>query len=336
MKLLEFIKALIEGRRKVSLLDSGKPDLAYEVWELGRVIAKILEVCWIIRPPLKEAREEGFLIKEVGDSIYCLNLLYKSLEELKILGRMEELKKRIEEISTKDILKSFKPEDVEAIVKRIEELIGYELMARSTHLFHIFSFSLSLRRLRTKLLYGLSLKNESIKNHIKHSIDLLEKIKLGDKILVSPNLEISKQNLMIIKYRLNGWHKFLLELRKYSETISPNSIQEERFLRKIGDGCNLWTELILDMKNPSDYLSSWRRIVIIIISIIFFYYMAVIPLVFWNDVPDSLLKKLSLEPKELFTTIFPLWFYLGYQLYTRLKDWLVVTSFKFKLSEFKE
>ncbi|MFH0775761.1 MAG: hypothetical protein V2A53_09810 [bacterium] len=336
MKLLELIKALIGGRKKVSSLDLGKPDLAYEVWELGRMIAKILEVCWLIRPPIKEAREEGFLIRDAGDSICCLKVLYKNLEESKILGKMEELKERIEEISTRDILKSFKSEDVKAIVERIEVLIGYELIARSAHLFNIFSFSLNLRRLKTKLLYGLSLKDELIKNHIKQSIGLLEKIRLGDKILVSPKLELTKQNLMIIKYRLDGWLKFLPELREHSKSIIPYSTEERLFLKKVGDECDIWTELILDIKNPSNNLSFKRKFIIGIISFGFFYYMIVFPLIFWNDLMDFFLKELSLERKELSATIFPLWLYLGYWLYTRLKDWLIKTSFKFKLSDFKE
>ena len=329
MNWLEFMRR----EKRLSSLELEKPDVPYEVWELGRTIAKISEVCWLIRPPLKEVTEKGFLIREVGDSLYCLKVIYKKLSSgsLNILGWIEDLDQEIEKLSDKNTLKSFRPEEVKVRIEEIERLINCQLIASSVHLFHVFSLSLSLRRLKTKLLYGLELEGEGIESHIKHTIDLLEKLRLGDKVLISPNLEVTNQNLKIIKFRLEGWLKFLPELRNYSKEIGCYSEKKTRFIKKIVEGCDLWTELILDIKNPSNYLSFWQRFLNAAIPLLPCYYLMAITVVF---IPWKYLLKDTDLLAILTPILIPLLYFCRW-LYIKIKDYLVEKRFRFKLSEFK-
>ena len=320
--------------KRFSSLELEKPDVTYEVWELGRTVAKILEACWLIRPPLREGRARSILIRKADDSFYRLNVLYKKLclEGTNILGWIEELDQEIERFSAKDTLQRFEPEEVEARAEEIERLISCQLKAKSVHLFHIFSFSLSLRKLKTKLFYGLEIETEGIESHIKHTIDLVENLRLGDKILPSPNLEITRQNLKIIKFRLEGWLRFLPDLREYSKEIGSNREAKAKFLNSVQEKCDLWTELILDVKNPSDYLSFGRRFLNAAAPLFFCYYLIAIPVVLipWDEASVD---------KNLFAILVPVFIpllSLLSWLCMKIKDGLVERSFGFRLSEFKK
>lgn len=184
---------IFKREKKIAIVTFDKPDIVYQEWELGRVIGEILEICWLLKPPLKKEVKEGFLIKKITDSFRVLESLYKSLsQEPKIFGFIEDLSKKIEETRNKICLKKFNAIVVQRKVEYIQEIIQCELRGRSIHLYHIFLLALKLRKLVTMLLYNI--KSEEIESFIKDNITLIEKIEKGDKVLISPNLEISTQN----------------------------------------------------------------------------------------------------------------------------------------------
>lgn len=326
------ILELIKSEKKVSSLNLEERDIIFEVWEMGMVIAKILETCFLIRPPLKEGRKEGFLINNVASSLYRLVVLYKKLSEgeKRILGWTEDLDKTIKGFSIEDTLKRFEVERIESLMHRIEELIICELKSQSPHLSHIFSFSLALRRLKTGLLYQLEIEGR-IETLIKDSLRLLEMIRLGDKVLVSPHMELSNKNLRIIESRIKGWSKALEELRRYSKEIGDNSKEKTVFIEKIEKTCDMWTELILDIKNPSDYLRLSKRFLNVFVPAVICYYLVAIFIVFipWNKL-ETMSQKVLGAPFSVLALAICIF------IYKKIKNFLEIRCFGFKASDFKK
>lgn len=323
---------LVKRRKELSSLQFKESDVTYQVWELGRVLARISEVCWRIRTSLDGNGEESIsnLTKRAESLSISLQSLYKRLgaDPSNILGNEEDLKNNIEHliVKLKKVTKRTKWDHIQQDTEQLRTIIMSELRSISVHLCNIFSFSLGLRDLKAKLMYDIN--STEIDGLIGDTIEALEKLEKGDKTLASPNLEITPQNLKIVKLRLEGIRKHLSELRTYAQK------SKIEFKEQIEERCNMWTNLILDIKNPSDYLTRRKRALNKAIPLIVCYYMVAIPIIIALDVignTNSLLDKVAefgvialLAPPLIYLFLWAL-----ARIYWWVKDCLIVWSFKF-------
>lgn len=327
---------LFKKGKELSSLQLEKTDVTYQVWELGRVCARISEVSWRMKVSLDEGNggeDISDLIKRNENLFISLQSLYKRLstDPIRILGNVEDLNNRIEHLykEVKESPKTSRWDYIHQEIEWLRNLIVSELRSVSVHLCNIFSFSLGLRDLKARLIYNFNLSD--IKKLIEDNIEVLEKLEKGDKVLASPNLEITPQNLKIIKIRMNGFREHLSELEKYAQ------INKTEFKKRVEDRCNIWTDLILDIKNPSDYLTRTKRVLNKIIPTIVCYYMIVIPIVIVATSKKSV-QLSGIDTGVVVTLVLgfvPLLIAFYRWVYARTKNWLIVLSFKFDISKFK-
>jgi len=335
---------LLKKEKELSSLQLEKSDVTYQIWELGRVLARISEACWRIRDSLDkpgEGEDLSVLVKRVGNLLISLQSLYNKLsrDPMRILGTEEDLRNKIQHLfgQAKEITKIQRVDDFNQKIEDLRDLIVCDLLSTSVHLCNIFFFSLGLRTLKAKLMYDIN--STKIEGIIKDNIELLEKLEKGDKILASPNLEIIPRNLEIIKLRLKGIEKHLSDLREYAQK------DKTEFKKKLEERCNFWMDLILDVKSPSDYLSLGRRIFNRIIPFLFCYYIIVIPIViviefrqiiFFNSTGTPKIgKELATWLIPLITPLVPLLIFFYWWIFHWIKDWLIILSFRFRISQFK-
>lgn len=326
---------IIRREKELSSLQLEKPDTTYQVWEFGSTLASIERVLTRLQDLLKtgdQASDMADLLTIVkGASQYC-EYLCKRLSDgpVALATDTSRMQKSIDDLfdgEAGDLLL----QKASSVIRELEEIlnqVGHELRAKSVHLGNVFSFSFSLKRLREKLMYEINSKD--IEQALGNSIDSLEKLEKGDKILTSPNLEVTRKNLRIIKTRLDGIRTHLSELREFAKKNLA------LFQERIDERLKLWEDLILDIRNPSDYLSQGRKLVINVVPVIVWYYLAVIPIVAFSQPPLSdLLKNKALLTIIGFSGLVPLYLYFLWGVYRRIRDRLEISSFKFKISDFR-
>lgn len=348
MDMLDILK-IFKKPKEISTLEFDKQDIIYQVWELGVEIGEIAEVCWIIKLPIRgKFKKEGFLIGKAINSLGTLEALYKDVFESKTLTVIEDIGKEIREMRNKISLKEFNPGEIQSQLEYWQGIIESGLKTKSIHLFHIFLLGVNLKKLATRLIYDLH--SEEIESLIQDNIELIEKVEKGDKVLNSPNLEISKQNLRVIKLRLKGFKTHISTLRYYSKKNSYKITSE--LVKRI----NIWTELILDIRNLSDCLPLWQRCIIATVPFLICLYMGVIIGVIiinlvagdfsgetLRDFPEAVrnipqtLQKISVKEKFIELLGIPLLILLIYVLvsvYRKINDMLLRYGFRFKISQF--
>ena len=164
---------------------------------------------------------------------------------------------------------------------------------------------------------------------VKASINDLEKLEKGDKVLTSPNLELSAQNLRIVKYRVDGMYKEIKFLRNLVDEDAD--FYRERLMQR----SKILENLILDSKNPSDYLSRFRKIYNNVIPFLISYYLVVIPIVIVQEYDLWLILSNDKMLLAILTGFVPLYLSFIVWAFRTIRNHLIVTSFKFKRSDFK-
>jgi len=340
---MEWSNLLIK-KREISSLQLEKTDVTYQVWELGRVIAKIFEICHLIKSLDKSIKNEDSakLTKKARKMAHSLKSLSKKLsaDPPRVLINEEEIIKKTKSLFEKieENIKGVSVNSFDQEIEELEDIIASELRSNSVHLHNIFTFSKRLRYLKTKLVYEIN--SSDIGVLIDNAVLNLDKLALGDKILASPNLEITHQNLKIIKHRLKGIKEHLPNLRKIARE-NEDAEDKKEFKRNIENKCNMWTSLLLDLKNPSDFLPLRQKIKNKILILAAYYYLIAIPLVailyfglhsmIWD-------LKCPLPPPQrlaLLSGLIPILISFYLWLIKFIKDKLIVSSFKFKIYQFQ-
>ena len=332
--------SILRRRKEVLPIDLGKQDISYQAWEVGRVVARILEVFCRLRAPMKNAgnRDEvSALIRRGKMLVLSLKSLYMRLrrEECGVFSDIEDLSNRIDHLCREvkegteiDVLTRMDQEVID-----LRDLLAREFRSRSVHLSNIFNFSFQLRWLKAKLMYDTD--SDEIPGLIAAARRTLERLRRGDKVLASPNLEITDQNLAIIDYRLNTITKRLKDLRVYA------SEQPSAFRQEVVERCDLWTNLILDLLNPSDYLSMKWRFWAKAIPFIICYFMFVTPMFFF--VKYNLVGKYAaiVDPDTkrnvaaIALALIPVVGYLYYCVFHYFGNLLMTVAFKCKIPKLK-
>lgn len=322
---------ILKKEKQISSLQLEKQDVTYQSWELGRTIATITEYLKQMPVQIEQSKSKQInfdLVNSAQSSVEYLRFLTGKLcnQPNPTLSNFSELQDEIFSIfNSEESISSMENKDI--IIKEIDDWhqqIQYELRAKSIHLSNIYCFGYSLKTLRLKLAYDIHYEN--IEKLIESNIDNLEKLEKGDKQLTSPNLQITPHNLRIIKYRLNGILKHLPDLVNLADR------DQDRFRHKLLEKSEIWDMLIFDIKNPSDYITTWRRIKNNVAKLVVGYYLTVTPVViFFQYKPD----KLDIDALTAIAAMFlPLYTYFAWHIYNRIRNWLIISSFKFKIAEF--
>jgi hypothetical protein len=334
---------LLKREKKLSSLDLETPDVTYEVWELGRILARITEACWRVRLASDEPSSRSRM-SELATRIKYLSIslaaVYNRLtdDRFKTLGNVGDLGDRIASLSAgiKEATESGNWDPIGREIVETLELVGCELRSKSVHLSNIFSFSYGLRLLKAKIMYDLSTGDlerplgDDIRRHISKTIDLLEDLRKGDKILASHNLEMTRQNLKIVRIRLKGIRDNLPAIRRAAR-VNPAVFRDV-----MNERCNMWTELILDLKNPGDYLLAREKCRNWVLPFLSCYYLIVLPL-YIPGVPAAIkdgwdcLKGESTSFIPLFVGLIPPLLALFCCLCRKIREELIIWSFRFKI-----
>ena len=302
-----------------------KPDIAYQVWELGRVFGCIA-AC------LKQSK-----MNDLKQQITYLNILLKRLgkEGAKVIGDSPEMDEFISYFLSLESPDS--DQDIEPIQLKLEQwknLITHELRASSMHLCNIFSCCYGLKTMQFKLINEL--QSIEIADVVGESIGNLEKLEKGDKVLTSPNLQISSLNLKIIKFRLNEAKKHLDIIRKREKT------EHELIEKIVNERAEFIESLILDLKNPTDYIGIVRKFYNNLVPFFICYYLIAIPLVFIFS-PDVINKINSITSSPLYskvivllitTSIVPAYLSFLWWTFHSIRDKMIISSFKFKRKQY--
>ena len=214
--------AIVLGRRRrLSSARLEQTDVGYEVWELGSVLAKMGESAWLLE--IVGKRESGGNVAvfpdRVSDLFTCFEALHRRLSNgpVGVLGNAQTLVERIARV-TQEAREASDISAWKSVCRQLADLarpIEYELRSKSVHLANIFSFSFRLRHLKGKLMFDID--SPMIKELIKETREALEKLEKGDKILASANLEMTPQNLRIIRIRLLSIERRLDKLRELAK-----------------------------------------------------------------------------------------------------------------------
>jgi len=328
--------SLITKDKELSSLSLDEPDTTYQVWELGRLMAEI----WGKIDDLRRASEMDDAAqiesaknkaKEYASSLgYLCNRLRKGLLQFQI-----DLTTILTSVSQVIDSQNLKPALLRKVLSEIEEWrheIGYDLRSKSVHLANIFACSHSLIMLRLKLLQEIH--SDDVETYLSASIENLEKLERGDKVLTSPNLQLTSQNLRIVEARLRQFHKHLDELQSIAKR------DPEKYRETIYNRSEMLEYLILDIKNPLDYLSRKRRWLVNSIPVLSFYYFAVAPVIILFSVMPKIIE--SGENGSivsiiilLLTGLIPIYIAFLAWVYGAIKNYLIISSFQFKLSQYK-
>lgn len=333
---MEWLNFFNKGK-ELSSLHLEQTDVTYQVWELGRVLARIWEIYLLLGKSINKNGRincDSHLTNRTENLFFSLQSLNKRLsaDQIKILGTVEDLSTKIDNLSKKMQGLVNNKSEWEAIQPEFEKVRSQmlcEIRSKSVHLSNIFVFSFGLRYLKTKLMYEIN--SPDIEKIISDNLNILDNLAMGDKILVSPNLELSIQNLKIIRIRLEGIKKHLSDLRALAQ-------KDEHGLRaKLGNKCDIWTNLLLDLKNPSDCLPTGRKVLNRLAIIFVYYYLIAIPLIIiiYAELHKRYLgiDKNSIEG-VLVTGLIPGIISLYFFVIERFKKWLIEKSFTFKICHF--
>lgn len=329
---MDWIK-LFEEKKELSSLQLEKSDITYQVWELGNVLSHFSGYySRILTFPENKINEEE-LFKRIKDSrtlqdsyIHLSNKL--SSGSLKVLSDQSENFVLINEYF-ENLKQSKVIEAVDLIRDRIvewHEKISYELRAHSIHLANIYLFSYSLEILREKLAYEI--ESSDFEPLIDNCIKYLNNLEKGDKILTSPNLKLTTRNLLILKYRLNEVKNHISELRELSEK------NKDEFTDMMQEKAILLEYLILDLRNPPDYISGRRKMFNIFVPFIAVYYLVIIPILLFPE-------NISLTQGQLFkflpfiSPFIPLYIYNLWKIFGFVKNKMIIRSLKLNISRLK-
>lgn len=328
---MDWVK-LFEKKNEVSSLELEKSDITYQVWELGNILAHFSGYySRILTFPDKKINEEELYSRIKASR--TLQDSYIHLSNKLSSGSLRVLSDQSENFALiYDFFKNLKQdgaiEAVDLIRERIDVWHGkilYELKTHSIHLSQIYLFSFTLEALREKLAYEI--ESSSVEPLINKCIDYLNNLTKGDKILTSPNLELTKRNLLIMKYRLNELKNYLSELRELSDK------HKDKFTDMMNDSAILLEYLILDLRNPSDYISGSRKMLNNVIPFAVTYYLVAISIILFSDIQSQL----ELEIKTLMSFIsgfIPLYIFVLWKMFGSIRNKMIIHSFKFKISRF--
>ena len=147
--------------------------------------------------------------------------------------------------------------------------------------------------------------------------------------MTSSNLQLSQVNLKIIKYRVGGIKKHLHFMRRLAHK-NADFIADQLFRR--GETIEY---LILDIKNPSDYLSPFRKIYNNVIPFLISYYLFVIPIVLVQQYDLWLILSKNNALLAIVASLVPIYFSFVVWTFRATKNWLIISSFKFNKSNFR-
>jgi len=329
---VDWIK-LFKEEKELSSLQLEKSDITYQVWELGNVLAhysgyysriltfpdnKIIEDELFSRIKASRTLQESY--------VHIINKL--STGSLKILSDQSEYIALINEYF-KNLKQSEVIEAVPVISEKIDERhnkITYELRAHSIHLSTIYLFSFSLETLREKLAYEI--ESSDIELLIANCIRNLNNLEKGDKILTSPNLRLSTRNLLIMKYRLKEVKNQIQKLRDLSKN------NKDKFTDMMKEKAVLLEYLILDLRNPSDYISGKRKMLNIFVPFAAIYYLIIIPiLLFPENISLAQIQTMKLLP--FVSPFIPLYIYILWKIFGFIKNKMIIRSLKLNISRLK-
>ncbi len=326
-------RSLFTKEKLLPSLELEKQDIAYQVWELGRIYGQLTNSFMRIRLSLKEANANAAvsdLIDQVRSVFEDFCYLSDKLKQVKltVIGDMSEFNKSID-----DFLQASEGEweneldGMMNVLNRWYIRICNQIRAKSIHLSNVFKCSHGLITLQAKLITDIH--SEEIGEMVKATINDLEKLEKGDKVLTSPNLELSAQNLRIVKFRVEGIYKNLKFLRRLAEENAD--FYKERLMQR----SEVIEYLILDIKNPSDYLSRPIKIYNNVIPFLISYYLVVIPIVIVQEYDLWLILSNDKMLLAILTGFVPLYLSFIVWAFRTIRNHLIVTSFKFKRSDFK-
>ena len=328
---MDWIK-LFEKKKELSSLQLEKSDITYQVWELGNLLSHLSGYYSRILtfPGNKIDEEELFgrikTSRTLQDSyIHLSNKL--SSGSLKVLSDQSENFALIYEY-----FKNLKKADaIEAVDLIRDKIVGWhrkilnELRAHSIHLANIYLFSFTLETLREKLAYEIeSLDLEPLIDECIRNLNNLEK---GDKILTSPSLKLTERNLLILKYRLNEVRSHISDLKELSEK------NKDKFSDMIKERAVLMEYLILDLRNPQDYMTAGRKMLNNFIPFIVIYYLAAIPILLFSEMTSKFdLEIIKIAP--FISGFIPLYIYVLWKLFGFIKNKMIIHSFKLNIDRF--
>lgn len=320
---------LIESKKELSSLQLEKSDITYQVWELGNIISHLSGYySRILTFPENKINEEELFdrikySRSLQDSYVHLSKKL-SIGSLKILSDQSKNFELIYEYF-KNLKQSDAIDAVDLIRGKIDEWhrkISYELRAHSIHLVNIYLFSFTLESLREKLAYEI--ESAAIEPLIDTCIMKLDNLEKGDKILTSPSLRLTERNLLILRHRLTEIKDNISELRELSET------NKYEFTDMMKEKAVLLEYLILDLRNPSDYMSGSRIMFNNVVPFVAIYYLVAISILLFSDFTSYFqLKIKTILP--FISGFIPLYIYLLWKLFGWIKNKMIINSLKLRI-----
>ncbi len=322
---------LFKKEKLLSSLELDKQDVTYQVWELGRIYAELKNSFLRIKWNEKDTRAAGIpnnLTDEVQFALENFTYLSNRLRqfEITVIGDTDDLNNLIIGF----LRKSKQQKEVDGILDTLEtwnRRLRNQIRAKSIHLSNIFRCSYGLKTLQTKLIYDIF--SEDIGDMLRSTINDIEKLEKGDKVLVSSNLQLSPLNLKIARYRVGGVQKNLEHIR---ELVREDP---DFFKKRMNERSAIIESLILDIRNPPDYLSRFRKIYNNVIPFLISYYLVVVPIVMVSGMESWPALSENKTFMAVLAGFVPI--YLSFIVWTfrSVRNRLIVSSFRFKKSDFK-
>ena len=159
---------------------------------------------------------------------------------------------------------------------------------------------------------------------IDECIRNLNNLEKGDKILTSPSLKLTARNLLILKYRLNEVRSHISDLKELSEK------NKDKFSDMIKERAVLMEYLILDLRNPQDYMTAGRKMLNNVIPFIVIYYLVAIPILLFSEITSKFdLEIIKIAP--FISGFIPLYIYVLWKLFGFIKNKMIIRSFKLNI-----
>lgn len=334
------IKALLKREKELSSLQLDKQDITYQVWELGTALANMasqfLQLKVYSQAGKKQNSIQSFVSKANDIYQYFQFLCHKLCREtVGILEGANEIKTSVEALIKKAAQATAGDADhILEVVYSLHERIYYELRAKSVHVANVFACGFGLKYLRSMLVYNID--SENVEKLLDANIENIEKLEKGDKVLTSPNLEITPHILRILKFRLKDIKANLGKLIRYRAKYP------EAYQRKMIERGEILENLILDIKNPSDYIPRRRRIINNLVPIIIGYYLVVILIILFSEIDwKDLLNGFDLSEVKKETIIKFVWssvpviISLVWGVFHWIRDKLIIRSYKLRWKELR-
>ena len=125
-----------------------------------------------------------------------------------------------------------------------------------------------------------------------------------------------------------GLKNHLSELREFAQRYP------DRFRDKINKISEMAENVILDIKNPSDYISLKRRLLNNLVPFFVCYYIVVTPIVIFIEIDLWTLLVADKTLAIFFSGLIPLFISFLWWVFNWTKNQLIVTSFRFRISDF--